>query len=494
MKLKARIVGILGLIITLGLLAGCTSSDGLLISKAVIKSMDIESAESDIELTLNIKTEGLDIAQEDQQIIDMINNSSLKLIGKSDIKENKASFDGSVDVNGFALNGSVYTDGEKFWVKAPGEQKYILVDPQDIYPSLEEGLTYKDSLNLQKEIQPLARKFVKDYISEYKYIFNNITSKGTTTVTTPEGQKEVTLIEIKLDNDELQKFIKYTIENLINSQAVEEYFRSVATVYSKSLEDSMEGYDPSEVQQTFDEMFKELRKYSSSDIDQAVALVNQLVELGQEGITLVYGIDSEGNIVKSDARFNLIIKNPDDFSQKIDIVFDCKTTTYNINKTKVDFPAFSTNNVIKLKDYVKRNQMLKESYLGEMLGVQKKRIVLQIGKREAVRNGIASYLETEPYIENESTLVPVRFVGESLGAVIDWDDETRTVIYKTDEKTIVMQIGSKVAYVNDVEVEMPVAPLIKNNKTMVPLRFISEQFGAKVDWDDPTRTITIEKE
>jgi hypothetical protein len=48
-------------------------------------------------------------------------------------------------------------------------------------------------------------KFVKDYFAEYKYAFDNITNKGKTVITTPEGQKEVSLIEVKIDNAEVKK-------------------------------------------------------------------------------------------------------------------------------------------------------------------------------------------------------------------------------------------------------------------------------------------------
>jgi hypothetical protein len=91
-------------------------------------------------------------------------------------------------------------------------------------------------------------------------------------------------------------------------------------------------------------------------------------------------------------------------------------------------------------------------------------------------------------------LVPVRFIGEALGAKIDWNDQNQTATYRQDDKIIILTIGSNIAYVNGEPVQMPTAPIIVNEKTIVPLRFVSEQFGAQVDWDDYLNEITITKE
>ncbi len=99
--------------------------------------------------------------------------------------------------------------------------------------------------------------------------------------------------------------------------------------------------------------------------------------------------------------------------------------------------------------------------------------------------------DVAPVIVEGRTLVPMRAIFERLGAGIEWDDETRTVTGTKFGVTVSIAIGSKVLYVNDTAVELDVPAQIFGNRTFLPLRAISEAFGAKVGWDGDTRTITI---
>ena len=95
------------------------------------------------------------------------------------------------------------------------------------------------------------------------------------------------------------------------------------------------------------------------------------------------------------------------------------------------------------------------------------------------------------------TLIPVRLVSEQLGAQVIWVPDTRQVILLRDADTIVLTLGSAQALVNGQIVELPggvPACVVKYQgaeNTMVPLRFVSEQLGAQVDWDQTTFTASI---
>mgnify|MGYP004702305913 CR=1 FL=1 len=120
-------------------------------------------------------------------------------------------------------------------------------------------------------------------------------------------------------------------------------------------------------------------------------------------------------------------------------------------------------------------------------------IQLTIGKNIAMIDGIPVPLDVPPIILNGRTMVPIRFISEAFGAEVQWDSETRTVrIYF--EKTftrVTLQINNTIARINDKIVTLDAPPTIINGRTMVPIRFISEAFGATVDWDNATRTVTI---
>ena len=82
----------------------------------------------------------------------------------------------------------------------------------------------------------------------------------------------------------------------------------------------------------------------------------------------------------------------------------------------------------------------------------------------------------------------------SIGAKVDFDGTTKTVTAEKDGIEIKLTIGNDIAFVNGAENKLLVPAEIKNSRTMVPLRFVSEALGAKVDWDGSTKTITIVNE
>ena len=97
-----------------------------------------------------------------------------------------------------------------------------------------------------------------------------------------------------------------------------------------------------------------------------------------------------------------------------------------------------------------------------------------------------------PVIENGTTLVPVRFITETLGATVDWDANTRKATIKSAAYDIVFTIGSTSYTVNGSGKTLLAAPKIVGSSTMVPLRAISEAMGAKVDYIEASRTATVD--
>ncbi len=98
-----------------------------------------------------------------------------------------------------------------------------------------------------------------------------------------------------------------------------------------------------------------------------------------------------------------------------------------------------------------------------------------------------------PFIDEQSerTLVPMRDIFEAVGAVVQWDESTQTVIAVKDSSFVTLQIGSEKAFVNSEEKQLDVKALIKDDRTFVPLRFVSEALGAAVEWDNDNYTVVI---
>ncbi|UUZ82237.1 copper amine oxidase N-terminal domain-containing protein [Paenibacillus sp. P26] len=106
-------------------------------------------------------------------------------------------------------------------------------------------------------------------------------------------------------------------------------------------------------------------------------------------------------------------------------------------------------------------------------------------------NGAVQSFERPPVIVNGSTLVPLRAIFEKLGATVVWDQATRTVSGAKDKKRIVLTIDKKDATVGGSKVTLERPAVIMNGSTMVPARFVSESLGASVAWDGTTRTVSI---
>lgn len=107
--------------------------------------------------------------------------------------------------------------------------------------------------------------------------------------------------------------------------------------------------------------------------------------------------------------------------------------------------------------------------------------------------GVAKVMDVAPYIKGDRTYVPMRYLGEILGAEVVWDDAARTVTLTKGEDVVVFTIGSTTYTVNGEAKTADVAPEITNDRTMLPARFVAEAFGSVVGWDPGTRTVLISK-
>lgn len=124
------------------------------------------------------------------------------------------------------------------------------------------------------------------------------------------------------------------------------------------------------------------------------------------------------------------------------------------------------------------------------------KIELTIGKLEAKVNEYIKVLDSPPFIYNERTMVPLRFISESIGAIVEWDSVVRIVTITIEEssgikKVLKLSPDSNVASLNGKPYEMDTKPIIKDDRVFVPVRFIMEAFGAKVEWRSLDRKVLI---
>ncbi|MDN4079182.1 stalk domain-containing protein [Paenibacillus polymyxa] len=115
----------------------------------------------------------------------------------------------------------------------------------------------------------------------------------------------------------------------------------------------------------------------------------------------------------------------------------------------------------------------------------------QSGDIKVIINGVTQQYTQSPVVSQNTTLVPLRGVFESLGAQVEWDSKAKKVTASKNDDTLTLNIGSKLAYKNSNPVQLDAATQIQKGQVLVPLRFVSQSLGAKVNWDQRTRTVTI---
>lgn len=103
-----------------------------------------------------------------------------------------------------------------------------------------------------------------------------------------------------------------------------------------------------------------------------------------------------------------------------------------------------------------------------------------------------SFPDQKPYIDsNNRTLVPMRAPMETMGATVDWNNDTRQAIFEKNGTTVVFTIGSTTYTVNGVKKTMDTQAIITGDRTCIPIRYAAEAIGARVDWDHNTYTVLI---
>ena len=106
-------------------------------------------------------------------------------------------------------------------------------------------------------------------------------------------------------------------------------------------------------------------------------------------------------------------------------------------------------------------------------------------------NGEKLEFDVQPQIINGRTMVPMRKIFESLGASVEWENETKKITAKKQDTTIVMQINNNVLSLNGNIITLDVPPQLVDGRTLVPVRAVAESFDIQVLWDDVYKNVIL---
>ena len=122
-------------------------------------------------------------------------------------------------------------------------------------------------------------------------------------------------------------------------------------------------------------------------------------------------------------------------------------------------------------------------------------IKMKVNSKTMIVNGETRAVDpgynTAPIIINGRTMVPIRAVVEAMGGNAGWDAEIRQVTLNANGVAVAMYIGSVNYYVNGQQQTMDTAPVIKDDRTLIPVRFAAENLCCSVEWLDVTKEVVI---
>ena len=155
-------------------------------------------------------------------------------------------------------------------------------------------------------------------------------------------------------------------------------------------------------------------------------------------------------------------------------------------KTKYDFSEKVTKSITLYAAWTEKDNSANQ-------------IILTIGDVSALVFGAVKANDVAPKIVNDRTMLPARFIAENLGAAVEWNGDKQLVTIKGkhlktgEDVTILITIGAETATVNDKEITLDSPAFIENDRTYTPVRFISEELGAGVEWTEAEQKVIITK-
>ncbi|MDD2481306.1 MAG: copper amine oxidase N-terminal domain-containing protein [Lutispora sp.] len=120
-------------------------------------------------------------------------------------------------------------------------------------------------------------------------------------------------------------------------------------------------------------------------------------------------------------------------------------------------------------------------------------LVMQVENNKALVRGVEKELLVPPTIINGRMMIPLRFIGDALNAAFSWSNAERKTTVELDGKKIELWAGKSIAMVNGNVVQLDTSPVVLDDSTLVPMRFVSENFGYPVEYKTETQTVKIKE-
>ena len=231
-------------------------------------------------------------------------------------------------------------------------------------------------------------------------------------------------------------------------------------------------------------------KYNLSVITDKGENINKEINVADLSAYTTFNIDTKNKIIKRGMTLSLDSKGEYN-GRKIKISPRVINYSFEDMTASVDPNTFNIN----IEDYGRNPKIIAK--LGDKTSTlslydeNTKLIKMKINDVNYSINGEVKKMDAKPFIKNDRTLVPLRFIVEAIGGEVNWDNDNRLVTVNSKGKTIVLPIDSKTIKIDGKDVNIDQAAIIKGDRTFVPIRFIAENLDMVVNYINESRIIEI---
>lgn len=231
-------------------------------------------------------------------------------------------------------------------------------------------------------------------------------------------------------------------------------------------------------------------KYNLSVITDKGENINKEINVSDLSAYTKFNIDTKNKIIKRGMTLSLDTRG-EYKGRKIKISPRVINYSFEDMTASVDPNSFNIN----IQDYGRNPKIIAK--LGDKTSTlslydeNTKLIKMKINDVNYSINGEGKKMDAKPFIKNDRTLVPLRFIVEAIGGEVNWDNDNRLVTVNSKGKTIELPIDSKTIKIDGQDVSIDQAAIIKGDRTFVPIRFIAENLDMVVNYINDTRVIEI---
>lgn len=533
MKYKSKRTWIpLTMVILLLLLAGCQPVNGLDVNKVFQNSLNVKSSQGAQTITMEyVLNEAVTPNAEDQKMLELFSKLKLTLTEIKQQSPMQFSAKGIFEYNKGQIPFTVSADESQTVFSIDGASKPIVLQA-DMVTAIQQVKDEASEQIIGQQLKEYRNKLMEFRPTLFSYLIGIAPNPNTISVTDSKfnvHNEEINgkQIHIELKGSELLELIKGLLTNALADEAgLKELLGQIYDLYVPMLQltkpNGVENEESGESNPFTDTIspflenkelavelfFSFIKSYLSQMLDNYDPSIQELESSSEESKSLFSDsqslkmdlfIDSEQMTRK--ANTEIIISPPakEEESPVLSFKLTSSSEAWDINKALTADVIDTSNGKLELESLGNPARVITVAdpksqlytLLKNDLSLTKKEINVLIDSPDEF--GMSS---GKPYNRQGTVMVPVRLVKDQLDADIEWDEfEQKVTIKDPFSSTVIrLNVGSKLAFVNGSIVPLETEPELHNSSPYVPIRFIAENLGAKVTWNQELQMVTINRD